>query len=68
MYGAVRRASGAHFDAFQRTCHHRGCPFYEKNYCNAYVIIPEDHARCGFPARIDSLIQTWRKPDAHASA
>jgi hypothetical protein len=59
MYGVVRRASGAHFDAQQRTCHHVECPHYEQNYCNSYLIIPAEYSSCGFPARISNLIQRF---------
>jgi hypothetical protein len=57
IYGAVRRASGAHFDADQRTCHHGACPHYESNFCNVYPVIPTDFKACGFPARIQNLIE-----------
>ena len=60
MYGAVRRASGAHFDEDQRTCHHRQCPHYEDNFCNSYLIIPREHTSCGFPTRIANLVDTLR--------
>jgi hypothetical protein len=60
MYGAVRRASGAHFDAGQRTCHHRDCPYYSDNFCNAYPIIPKDFRTCGFSERIERLTHTYR--------
>lgn len=59
MYSAVRRASGAHFDAEQRTCHHKGCPHYELNFCNSYPIVPLDHATCGFPNRMQKLMEIW---------
>jgi len=63
MYGAVRRASGAHFDGEQRTCHHLNCPEYAHNYCNAYPIIPRSYTACGFPDRINRLIKLRRKAD-----
>jgi hypothetical protein len=56
MYGAIRRASGAHFDTWTRTCHHVDCPHYDANYCNSYIIIPRKFESCGFPARISDLI------------
>ncbi len=56
IYGAVRRASGAHFDPEQRTCHLVQCPHYKHNFCNMYPIIPRDFASCGFPDRIRQLI------------
>jgi hypothetical protein len=56
LYGAVRRASGAHFDAEQRTCHQAHCPHYEDNFCNMYPIVPRDFGSCGFPDRIRRLI------------
>ena len=58
IYGAVRRASGAHFDAEQRTCHHSQCPYYNANFCNTYPIIPSDFRSCGFPKRIQELVNT----------
>ena len=58
IYGAVRRASGAHFDTAQRTCGHVECPQYAGNFCNMYPIIPNDYAACGFPDRIARLINT----------
>jgi hypothetical protein len=58
MYGAVRRASGAHFDEEQRTCHHRGCPHYEDNFCNSYLIIPSEYSSCGFAKRMANLVNT----------
>lgn len=64
MYGVVRRASGAHFDGYQRTCHHRECPHFESNFCNAYPIVPEQFEECGFPARIDRLVQLERGKNA----
>lgn len=60
MYGAVRRASGAHFDEDQRTCHHRQCPHYGDNFCNSYPIIPREHTSCGFPGRMANLVDTMR--------
>lgn len=60
MYGAVRRASGAHFDETQRTCYHYQCPHYPNNFCNSYPIIPERYEDCGFPKRIDRLIELRR--------
>jgi hypothetical protein len=60
MHGAVRRASGAHFDADQRTCYHSACPHYESNFCNSYVVVPSDHTQCGFPDRIHRLIEFMR--------
>lgn len=65
IYGAVRRASGAHFDAEQRTCHHAQCPYYNANFCNAYPIIPSDYKLCGFPERIERLINTWSANDGN---
>lgn len=61
MYGAVRRASGAHFERDQRTCHHSGCSQYDPNFCNAYTIIPKDYSTCGFPERIKKLIALMEK-------
>jgi hypothetical protein len=49
QHGAVRRASGAHFDSEQRTCHHVGCPEYEVNFCNTYPVTPAEYRTCGFP-------------------
>lgn len=60
MYGAIRRASGAHFDADQRTCHHNVCPHFESNFCNMYPVIPDNFQDCGFPARLERLINQWR--------
>lgn len=60
MYGSVRRASGAHFDEDQRTCHHRRCPHYLGNFCNSYPIIPKEHSTCGFPERIARLVDNMR--------
>lgn len=60
MYGAVRRASGAHFDEQQRTCHHHQCPRYKDNFCNSYLIIPREYAACGFPERMANLVATMR--------
>jgi hypothetical protein len=60
MYGAVRAASGAHFDADQRTCHHEKCPLYAQNLCNAYPIVPASFEQCGFTARVDRFINLWR--------
>jgi hypothetical protein len=68
IYGAVRRASGAHFDAEQRTCHHAQCPYYEANYCNLYPIVPNDFRSCGFPKRIQELINTWRGGDGYVNS
>ena len=59
LYGAVRRASGAHFDAEQRTCHQARCPHYEDNFCNMYPIVPKDFEYCGFPDRIRRLIDIF---------
>jgi hypothetical protein len=50
IYGAIRRASGAHFDADHRTCHHRECPEWDPNYCNSYPAVPPAWEDCGFPA------------------
>lgn len=66
MYGAVRRASGAHFDGSQRTCHHIACPYYEANYCNAYPIVPPEYTTCGFPKRMQRLIAEWRPNNGDA--
>ena len=33
QHGASRKASGAHFDAEQRACHHASYPQYDYNYC-----------------------------------
>lgn len=63
MYGAVRRASGAHFDNEQRVCYHNQCPHYLANFCNAYPIVPSSYKECGFPDRIKRLIQQWRGTD-----
>jgi hypothetical protein len=60
MYSAVRTASGVHFDADQRTCHHTACPMYKRNPCNAYPLVPEVFAQCGFQARVGRLINVWR--------
>lgn len=60
IYGAVRRASGAHFDPDQRTCHHVGCTLYQPNFCNVYPIVPGHHTSCGFPARIGRLISIMK--------
>jgi hypothetical protein len=57
VYGAVRRASGAHFDAHQRTCHHTLCPHYQANFCNTYPVIPADLTQCGFPARMQRMME-----------
>jgi hypothetical protein len=59
MYGAVRRASGAHFDSEQRTCHNAQCPHYGDNFCNMYPIVPKDFRFCGFPARIREQIEIY---------
>lgn len=61
MYGAVRRASNAHFNELQRTCHHSECPHYIENFCNAYPIVPLRFEDCGFPARLTNLIAIQRK-------
>ena len=69
IYGAVRRASGAHFDTEQRTCHHVGCPHYAANLCNTYPVIPENFADCGFPARLDRLVATFTaRRNSHGNA
>ncbi len=60
MYGAVRRASGSHFNESQRTCHHHNCPHYEANFCNTYPIIPKEFHACGFPERMQRLVDTIR--------
>jgi len=60
VYGAVRRASGAHFDPDQRTCHHSGCPLYQPNFCNIYPVVPDHHTNCGFSARLKRLISTMK--------
>lgn len=63
MYGAVRRASGVHFEADLRTCFHDACPHYGPNYCNAYPVIPDHYEKCGFSDRMTGLIQLWRGRD-----
>ena len=68
IYGAVRRASGAHFDEEQRTCHHRGCPHYAANLCNTYPVIPKEFADCGFPVRLDRLVATFTRRKQHGNA
>ncbi len=68
IYGAVRRASGAHFDEEQRTCHHRACPHYAANLCNTYPVIPENFADCGFPVRLDRLTATFTRRKRHGNA
>jgi len=64
MYGAVRRASGAHFDENQRMCHHHDCPHFEPNFCNAYPRVPDSFETCGFPTRIERLINLSRSKNA----
>jgi hypothetical protein len=59
MYGAVRRASGAHFDKTQRVCYHSDCPEFESNFCNAYALVPDSFATCGFVQRMQRLISCW---------
>jgi hypothetical protein len=61
MYSAVRRASGAHFNADQRTCGHKSCSLFELNYCNSYPIIPTRFEDCGFAARMDRLVRGIRR-------
>lgn len=60
MYGAVRRASGAHFDSDQRTCHHRDCPHHGENFCNMFPGVPATHTACSFPERMRHLIDIHR--------
>lgn len=61
MHSAVRRASEAHYEPEQRTCHHRSCPEFSHNYCNAYPIVPPSYEDCGFIARMDRLILNQRR-------
>lgn len=61
MYSAVRRATGAHFSADQRTCGHHSCPLFELNYCNSYPIVPTNFEDCGFAVRMDRLVKTLRR-------
>lgn len=60
-YGAVRRASGAHFDESQRFCYHSSCPEFEMNFCNAYTSIPDSFKKCGFTQRTQRMINHWRE-------
>jgi len=61
MYSAVRRASGAHFDADHRLCQHVACPHYIPNYCNSYPGVPRtDPARCKFPSTMSQLVEMVR--------
>ncbi len=62
MYGAVRRASGAHYDETQRICYHSDCPEFKSNFCNSYTLIPDSFEVCGFPQRMKHLINLWSKP------
>ena len=65
MYGAVRRASGAHFDEMQRVCYHFDCPEFEPNFCNSYALVPDPFETCGFPQRMERLINLWRKTNVN---
>lgn len=55
IYSVIRRASGAHFDPDNRTCHHVSCPEYGENYCNSYPAIPVNFEQCGFRRRAEAL-------------
>lgn len=57
MFSIARRASGAHFDADLRLCHHAACPHYPPNYCNLYPVIPKTWQQCKFPALAASLCE-----------
>ncbi len=56
VYGAFRQAAGVHLNDVSRTCHHVDCPYYDKNYCNCYPLIPERHEDCGFPNRLSEWV------------
>lgn len=60
LYGAVRRASGAHFDSAQRTCHHAACPHHGDNFCNMFPAVPARYTACTFPARMRALVDLHR--------
>ncbi|RSL17212.1 hypothetical protein EDE15_2742 [Edaphobacter aggregans] len=55
-FSVVRRATGSHFDPGLRLCHHSNCPRYEGNYCNLYPVIPARWQDCGFPDRVQEII------------
>jgi hypothetical protein len=58
MYSTMRRASGAHFDADQRTCHWAGCPHYGPNFCNSYPGVPRSSFRsCTYPKIMSNLVE-----------
>lgn len=55
LYSTVRRASGSHFDADSRLCHHSECPEYGPNFCNCFPKIPTDYRACEFRHRVAAL-------------
>jgi hypothetical protein len=56
VYGAFRRSCEVHMTETTRTCGHIACPHYEDNLCNAYPLIPNSYAQCGFPSRLSKWI------------
>jgi hypothetical protein len=54
IHSTVRRASGAHFEAKARLCHHQDCPEYVDNYCNSFPKVPTRWQDCTF---IEKLVQ-----------
>lgn len=61
VYGAFRRATGAHMTEVARTCHHRDCPHFAANFCNFYLMIPERHEDCAFPQVLHNWILRRRQ-------
>jgi hypothetical protein len=60
IYSLVRRASEAHYNPDHRTCGHRLCPEYGDNFCNSYLIVPDDYSKCGFVTRAARLVEGIR--------
>ena len=58
LYSTVRRASGAHFDPDQRTCHWTACPHYGPNFCNSFPRVPRvSYQECTFPKVTSDLVR-----------
>ncbi|HHC6556647.1 TPA: hypothetical protein ACN36H_003140 [Vibrio parahaemolyticus] len=57
MYSLIRRATKFNFDPSFRLCGHQACPYYEDNFCNAFIGVPENFEACTFPSSVSNLIR-----------
>ncbi len=61
IYSTIKKAAKVQFFEKHRMCGHNDCSFFEDNYCNSYPSIPNNMNDCGFPNRINNLINLFHE-------